>query len=157
MPLVKINVARKPAAVQRFRASPRSIAPASLILARLARLSRCQFSVPQVVVATAMRAIKHESIVSDELELVGVVVVVVKRTPERHGMVGFVVVEFPARTVQGVVFGWRDCVFAVGTISGLVAAGAGADCDVGVCCTIGEKVVGVGEEEVGVDATGRFT
>jgi hypothetical protein len=72
----KINIARKPAAVQRFRASPRSITPARLVLARLDRLSSSQFSVPQVV-ALAMRAVDHESVVRHELE----VIIVIGRTP----------------------------------------------------------------------------
>jgi hypothetical protein len=74
----KINIARKPAADQRLCAPPRSITPASLVHARLDRLSSSHFSVPQVV-AMAMRAVEHESIVSHELELV--VVVVSGRTP----------------------------------------------------------------------------
>lgn len=97
----------------------------------------------------AMRAIEHESIVSEELELV------VGRIPERRQIVVVFVVEFPARTIQGVVFGCRNGVLAVGAVSWLVAAGAGSECDVGNCCAVGEEVVGVGEEEVGVDATGR--
>jgi hypothetical protein len=139
----KFNIAREPATDKRFRASPRSIAPAGLVLARLARLSSSQFSVPQVV-AMAMRAVERESSIRHELDLV------VGRIAERQHIVVVSVVELPAWAVQGVVCWWRDCVFAVWAEPRLVAAGgAGSGCDVvGNCCA-------VEEEEVGMDAIGR--
>jgi len=100
--LVKPNIARKSAAVQRLSASPRSIAPASLELARLARLSRGQLI--SLVVGQGR---------------------VVKLLIEQHIMVP---IESPARTI---VWCWRHCVLAVRARSGLVPVGVSWDYDAG--------------------------
>lgn len=121
--LVKPDIARDPAGVQRFGAAPWSITPASLELARFSRgqfgLVICQGGVVKLLIAIAsvfaMRAV--ECSISDELELI------VRRTSERDVMI---FAQFPARHVVG----WRDCVLAIRAIPGLVAVGASSDYDI---------------------------